>query len=246
MTCDLPIGGQVMFRHDDDFTEQVYWVNGTNRPSDHRHDMWVRRGDLVTRVRTCTSMSQWMTCSATESISGERRSAFAYDDYTAETVMAWNPLANNTARVTVGHVSYASFPMPWNSGLVSRAKPGLACSAYNAGGYDCVLAAADATGRIRTRRFWSSAGSTHYNVNAESGTHLVGGSNVRTADDVVVWRQDGLWLLAYRDIWGTIRTFRSTNGATWEFDAVVAQGTVGGPSVAEFQPGAFRLYWTAW
>lgn len=173
--------------------------------------------------------------------------AVAWDNRHNRTVVAW---ANQTRMddpqdreiwLTVGHIDYTTLPQPAALGIRTSVPPAVACNAYSAGGYDCLLAHTeqnDSLNKLRIRRFFSISGTHRYEVYLDPQAYEVG---VRTASPVALWYSAGGWYLAVRPIhpWGgqELELWASNDGSNWFHLGPVAYSAVG-PSAVSYWQGA--------
>ena len=126
----------------------------------------------------------------------------------------------------------------------------MACKAFEARGYDCLVAVVPQTDgimNIQLHRFWSSAGSTNYVMHKDSS--ITSFINAPTASRIAVWYHDDRWWLAYRTMYSgnQLVVFTSPDTVNWSWgpDGVAYSGyTDIGPSAASYWRGNNALLYT--
>jgi hypothetical protein len=198
-------------------------------------------------MSSCTAMSGLFTCSGTEPMQSGKHVAVAWDNFNSRTVFAWvnQNRANNTQereiRIAIGNIGHTLLPQADGLAVQSSVSPGVACNAFSAGGYDCIVAYADQSdtfNRVFTRRFWASSGATRFTLNVDPVIHAV--SFAPTASRIAAWYNstNARFYIATRAqrVTEAVEVFESADGATWTALANLGT-TIAGPSAASVWDG---------
>ncbi|MFQ5881841.1 MAG: hypothetical protein ACE5I9_05145 [Candidatus Methylomirabilales bacterium] len=170
--------------------------------------------------------------------------ALAWDDYNDKTAFVW---VNQTrsdgpddreVRVSVGHTGNMQINTSDTLGVRSSVTPGIACQAFQAGSYDCILAYVpheDTHGEVFIHRFWAhlNGRQTVLHIDPTGPRWLMG--NTRTASRIAAWRHDGLFWVAIRPMRSggqEIEVFSSPDGASWTWHGRFGPTAIGPSAVS--------------
>jgi hypothetical protein len=198
-------------------------------------------------LSSCTAMSGFFVCNGTTPVQSGKHVSVAWDNLHNRTVFAWvnQNRANNAQereiRLAIGNIAHTTLPQHDSLGVQSSVTPGVACESFSAGGFDCIVAYVDQTNtanRVRTRRFYASAGANKYNLVLDPNVYDV--SFAPTASRVAAWYNgtNSKFYIATRPqrVNELTEIFESTDGATWTFLQTLNASVVG-PSAASVWEG---------
>lgn len=233
------------------FTEQTDFPTAYTATSTHRVSYRRSTDQFVSQISgglsSCTSMSGFFTCAATAPVQTGKHVAVAWDNLNNRTVFAWaNQNRSNNAqereiRIAIGNISNTTLPQHDSLGVQTSVAPGVACNAFSAGGYDCIVAYVDPSevmNRVRTKRFFASSGANKYSLTIDPVAHDV--SFAPTASRIAAWYSSttSKFYVATRPqrINELIEVFESTDGSTWSVTGQLGT-TIVGPSAASVWDG---------
>jgi hypothetical protein len=198
-------------------------------------------------LNDCTSMSGFLTCSGSAPLQTGKHVAVGWDNFNNRTVFAWvNQNRSNNAqerevRVSIGNIGPTLLPQHDSLGVQSSVSPGVACNAFSAGGYDCIVAYVDPTdafNRVRTRRFFASSGATKFNLIIDPTPHDV--NFAPTSSRIAAWFNSttSKFYVATRPqrVNELIEVFESSDGASWALNTTLSTSVIG-PSAASVWDG---------
>jgi hypothetical protein len=151
--------------------------------------------------RHCVGSS---SCTSTEIVRSAHRLAHAWDDYNDSSVTVWahqNRLNSSQEReIRIAHdvVGVNTVGLPHLSGRRTTVAPAIACKAYQADGYDCIVAYVPfetAGGTIVLGMFYRNFQGQYY----WRASNLV--LPYSTYTGVALWYSSGYWWLAYNDFY---------------------------------------------
>lgn len=113
----------------------------------------------------CSSMNGWISCASTEPLNSARRFETAWDNCKDVRHMVWieqnrnDDTESRAIHIATEFVDFNTLPEPtvWQRSNVS---PGIACNAYSANNYDCILVytsqqESSPEGQVVTSRFYT-------------------------------------------------------------------------------------------
>jgi hypothetical protein len=239
-----------------DWEETPMWAfNAKHRARYERSDDGFQSG-VVGSMNYCATMNDWMSCSPffqTPLYTGKQL-AFAWDNWRNRTVAAWarqtrnDDAADRRVMIAIGHIEHWLLPEPDHLDVRTTIPPAVACDAFSAGNYDCIVAftdQADPLNTLRIRRFWSGHCGDRYCLTPQSldpDTYILSGR--RTAAPVALWFNDGNFYLMYRQIspYQQLALYESSNGVSFSFVQFLNHSGIGSSAASYVQGADYVVY----
>ncbi len=201
-------------------------------------------------LRHCDDMDGWMSCLEYKDVLSAKRVAFAWDNFSNQTVTAWVNQDRRFKRhddevmIAFGYINHWTLPEPDSLGLGVRSSvgPGVACYFMKAGVFDCIVAyvdKADPLNNVRIVRFLSHMGLHRYVLIRDPWTYEVGDDS-NTASSIAAWFHEGadrFYIAIRSSLPGQdMKIYSSENGDIWELEVILDSG-VSGPSAVGYWTG---------
>lgn len=249
------IGPRAASWREDSTMDRTFYANWLDTPtaysfsSAHRVQYVRSDNEYVTQISgslsRCTSMTGFMTCSATQAVNAGRMLSVGWDALISRSVTAWaqqtrlDDAADRQINVAVGNVSHTTLPQPDGLGVRSLVAPAVACNGTSASGYHCMVAYVDPTDDehyVRIRRFTPVASATRYPLSVHGTTTTL---SVRSSSALAAWYTTDKFWLAIRPAEANQETiiYRSPNTVTWTKEGTTWGYSAVGPSVIAHRTG---------
>jgi len=268
MSDSVGIGPRESVWREDESTNRVLYSTNTGFPLEAETEShWLRMTEsddgfwtqAYGDVEVCQSMQPGFGCDlmTTGSVWTGKAVSTAWDNWNDRTVIAWvnqDRLSAPTSRslqVSVGTVVDGDDVLaePEDLGVQVTTTPGLACNAFSAGNFDCIIAYVrhdDPYSYVKVRRFWARAvfwdDPFRYVLQHDED---IGGvpyeypvtSAARTTSAIAAWYKDGLFYLAIRKAATNQRLsmYESADGANWSYVNSYGYTDVGPTSIGYYQ-----------
>ncbi len=239
-----------IWREDEDMN-RVFYGDAAETPTyawDGKHYMRYQRSDdgfnstnIAGYLRSCDSMTGFLTCSSSSYVFSGREISVAWDNYNNRATTAWinqnrlNDSASREVMIATGFVNNFTLPVPSSLGVQSSIAPAVACNAFSAGGYDCIVAYTDQSAsfkNVRIKRFWSSTGTDRYNIHIASGFDTIA-VNVPTASRVAAYYHDSKFWVVVRPMRTNqnLELYSSSDGQTWTSEGSLGYSDIGASAI---------------